>query len=196
MDILYALDTSKGTNEKEIEWLKAYLLKAVDDFSLSPDGVRIAFVLNGDPDGQSGFLDYKSGSSVERVKAFIQNIRRSSITTAKSNLPSALRYADTKLGSMKRDSAEFVLVVLSKESVSMASLRAGIAAMRYDRPDKIGFVKIGKSELSDSTIGYRELKVVEVDGFDGFGDVYHELFKFLATKKGKLVIFPGFILFL
>ena len=185
MDILYALDTSKGTSEKEIESLKTYLMKAVDDFTLSPDGVRIAFVVIGNPDeDQSGLLDYKSGSSVERVKAFIQNIRRSPTgTAAKSNLQNALRYADTKLGPMKRDDAEFVLVVISKESVPMASLRAGIAAMRYDRPDKIGFVKIGKSELSDSTIGYRELKVMEVDGFDGFGDAYHKLFKFLATKK-------------
>ena len=164
MDILYALDTSKGTSEKENESLKTYLMKAVDDFTLSPDGVRIAFVVIGNQDkDQSGLLDYKSGSSVERVKAFIQNIRRSpTATAAKSNLQNALRYADTKLGPMKRDDAEFVLVVISKESIPMASLRAGIAAMRYDRPDKIGFVKIGKSELSDSTIGYRELKVMEV----------------------------------
>ena len=183
MDVLYALDTSVGTKENEIEWLKAYLMKSVDDFTISPDDVRIAFVTIPVEENDSGFLDYKLGSSVERVKAFVQNIQRGGST--KYNFQSVLQYADTKLRSMKRDDAEFVLVIISKEPVSMKSLRDGIAAMRIDRPDKIAFVKIGKSVLSDSVIGNRELKVIDIDGYDGFGSAYHKLFKFLATKKGK-----------
>ena len=187
MDILYVLDTSATATEEDIEWLKMYLLKSIDDFNVSPKDVRMAFVIGGAflDDSKSGFLDYQLGSSsIERVKAFIQNIRQQKDLT-KSNLTTALRYADTKLRSQRRnDGAEFLMVIVSKDPVSMMTIRDGISAMRTKRPDRIALVQIGKPVLSDSSIGDRELKIISVDRFDELGEAYDKLFKFFATKKG------------
>lgn len=181
-DILFVVDTSPKMTSDDVTSIKRYLHNAVDDLKISQNDVRTALSTNTPTSANAGYLGLEEGSSLNKIKAYIQNFERD---TYPFDLKFRLKSADQYLSDTTpvRQDAEFILVVISKDDTDMASFKTHVGKMSRS-PDKTVLVKIGKYHSTDSEIGGNLLKVIGLEGFDDLPGVYQSIYKFFALIKG------------
>ena len=181
-DIVFVVDTSPKMTGEDITSIKRYLHNVVDDLKISQNDVRTALFTNTPTTANSGFQGLEEGSSLNQIKAYIQNFQRDYYPfDLKFRLESAEQYL-SDASQIRRD-AEFILVIISKDDIDMTSLKTHLKRMKR-LPEKTVLVRIGKDETADSEIGDNQLKVIGLEGLNDLPSIYQLIYKFFALTKG------------